>query len=239
MASSGGSAPKKKVSARKGPTANMLGYRVNTLVLYKNNPYHIVAIGSRGDTVTIKKCTKSTTIRDDVPLNKVTMVDSKDPLYARWGLIQQKPEWGRTREDELYIIKALVDSTLYCGKEARRDVLIDVLKRHMWLGVWLRACYGAERVYRLKPSHLKYAEGKRRNPNPDSIFMLLTQLQFNKLKPKKAVIEWVSMLETMDEFVWDVANMILLNKLGSITYSDARYAMIQTKCIPVLPKREA
>jgi hypothetical protein len=238
MASSRNPSSKGKVSAPKATTANQLGFRVNTLVLYKNNPYHIVAIGSRGLDVTIKKCTNANVIRDNIPLYHITLVDFKDPLYSKWGLIPQKADWARTREDELYTIKALVESTKGCGKEIRREVLVDVLRRNMWLGVWLRACYGETRRYRLKPHHLRKVRKEPRNPVPDSIFCVTTKLQFNKYKARKAAIEWVSMLETMHEDVWEVANMLLLHQFGDITYNDARYAMKETGCVPWLPKKE-
>lgn len=239
MASSRDSSAKGKTSAPKKTTANQLGYRVNTLVLYKSNPYHIVSIGHRGLSVTIKKCTNPNTIRDDVELDKITMVDYKNPLYSKWGIVPQKADFARTREDELYVIKAMVESVRSCGKDIRRDVLIDVLKRNMWLGVWLRACYGESRNYRLLPRHVKkYWKKVGLIEVPDSIFNVLAKLQGNRLKPKEAILAWKSMLKKMDKDVWRIANMVLLHQFGNITYNDARFAMIECKCVPWLEKKQ-
>lgn len=231
---------KRKVAAPKPKvTANQLGYKVNTLVMYKNSPYHIVAIDRIGAFLTIKKCEKPNVIRDDVALDSVRLVDIKDALYSKWGLIPQKRNNAlRSREDELFTLKALVDSTRHCGKEARRDVLVSVMKENMWIGVWIRACYDEDRIYRLLPEHVEKVKDKARVEKPQTIFMLLTQLQFNKLKPIRAAREWLSMLEEFDEDVRPIANMVLEKQFGDITYSDARYAMKETGCVPWLPERK-
>ena len=218
-------------------TANQLGYKVQSLVLYKNNPYHIVAIDRTGTLLTIKKCENAKTIRDDVALEKVKLVDKKDPLYSKWGILPSTSQWGRTREEELFVLKALVDSTSHVDSDARKDIVAENLKRNTWLGVWFTACYSANRNYRLKPKHVKQVRNMPRSKDPLGIFVLLAKLQYNRLKPKQAAIEWLSMLETMDRDVWRVANMVLLRQFGNITYNEIRYAMRSTGYVPCLPKK--
>lgn len=239
MASHGASSSGDKVKKKRKLTANQLGFRVDTLVRYKGYPYHIVAISKAGDTVTIKRCDNPSKIRDDVTLDRISLVEFRDPLYNRWALSPVKADFSRTREDELFTIKALVDSTRNCGKEIRRDVLMDVIKRNGWLGVWLLATYQECRQYRLKSWHvIKVWDDVGVDKVPESIFTLLAKLQFNKLKPLKAAKAWKSMLLQMDESVWEVANMVLDRQLGDLTYNDVRYAMIQMRCVPWLDKKK-
>lgn len=230
--------PKKVGLKRPRITANQLGYVVNTLVLYKNNPYHIVAVDKTGTLLTIKKATNALTIRDDVALDKVTMVDKRDPLYHKWGVVPVKADFNRTREEELWSIKALVESTTRVGKDTRRELLINMFRHNMWLGVWLRCCYMEDRDYRLNSSHLRKFKSSKRNKSPMGIMEVLTKLQFHRFTPIQAAIEWVSMLETMDQEVWPIANMVLDHQFGSIGYSDARYAMKEVGCVPWLPNRK-
>ena len=238
MASSRNTPSKRQVIAKPKVTANQLGLNVNALVMYKNSPYHIVAIDRTGTTLVIKKCEKSTVIRDNVALDAVRLVDRRDALYHKWGLIPVKADFYRTREDELFTLKALVISTMHSGKETRRDVLVDMMKKNMWMGVWMRACYDEDRDYQLTPLHLSKFKGTSRNPLPMGYFDVLAQLQFHRLKPKRAAMEWLSMLESMDEDVHEVANMVLDHKFGNITYSDARFAMKETGNVPWLPNRK-
>jgi hypothetical protein len=237
MATSRSIASGGKVGFKPKVTANQLGYKVNSLVVYKNSPYHIVAIDRTGTLLTIKKCEKPNVVRDDIGLDSVRLVATKDALYHKWGLVPVKSDFTRTREDELFIIKALVDACANCGKEARRDLLIDNIKSHPWLGVWLRACYDEDRIYRLLPKHVKAVKDRPR-VEAQGIFNILTQLQYNKLKPIRAAREWLSMLEEMDRDVWRIANMVLTKQFGNITYSDARFAMKETGCVPWLPNRK-
>lgn len=237
MASPRGSASKReKVALKSKVTANQLGIRVCTLVLYKKNPYHVVCIDKTGTELSIKKCENANKVRD-VSIYDVKVVGTDDPLFKKWGLEIPK-SFNRTKEHELYVIKALVDSTHHSSKDARRDVLISMLEKHPWLGVWLRACYALDRNYRLKPKHLRKVANKPRSKSTYGIFELLTKLQFNKLEPVQAAVEWLSMIEEWDEDVRPIANMVLERQFGEVTYEDARFAMKKCKNLPVLPKRD-
>ena len=135
---------REKIAHKSKVTANQLGIRIGTLVLFKKNPYHVVCIDQTGTEISVKKCENANKLRD-VSIYDVKVVPIDDPLFDKWG-IEIPKTFNRTKEQELFAIKALVDSTSRVGKETRREILVSMLEKYPWLGVWLRACYCENRV---------------------------------------------------------------------------------------------
>ena len=245
MASSRSSNKERNNPARDSKvTANQLGYAVESLVMYKEVPYHICAISKDGTMLVLKRCDNANKMRD-VPVThrKLSLISTDDPLFEKWALQLKFHPFERTRTQELVVLRVLVERCQGKTKEARRKILTDMMLKNMWLGVWFRACYDTDREYRLKPEHVKHEKVKQwlaENPieTPLSLFPLLTKLQFNKFKPVQAAAEWRSMLLNFDKPMRKFLNMFLLRQFGEITYSDARYVMRVTNNVPVLKKRE-
>ena len=139
---------------------------------------------------------------------------------------------SRTRSEELTILKALGDSVENLKGKARADVLIETLKRHPWMGVYMRAALDPNRKYGLKSKHLKQLKRPMKSTIPFSFFVMLTKLQFKILPPMEAALEWWRILQEMPKELRPVANMILNKKFFGYTIEQANFCMKKAKIQP-------
>lgn len=162
-----------------------------------------------------------------------------EPKIARKAVKHKKAESpfaSRTREQELAIIKAMVDSIAFT--KGRHAILKDTLTRHPWMGIYFRAAYDPFRVYGLKSKHLKKLVKPTKSTTCQGLFVLLTSLQYKKLQPLEAALEWWRMLQELQPELRPIANMILDKKIGDLSFKEIDKAMRAAKCRPYIRETE-
>lgn len=144
----------------------------------------------------------------------------------------------RTRDEELFIIKALLDTLApLTDEDAIHEILVATLTEHPWMAVYMRAALDPNRIYGLRSKHLKHVPRVSSELPPKGFFVLLTELQFEKLTPRQAIVEWRMMLQTLQPESQKVANMILNKKFGGLSRLQCVKAMKACKISPTIRKK--
>lgn len=245
MASSGKVDKRRLAAARNSTvTANQLGYAVESLVMYKDVPYHVCAVSLDGTKLVLKRCDNANKMRDvEVTHKKLSLISSDHPAFEKWALTLKFHPFERTRMQELVVLKVLIERCEGKSKQERRDLIVDLMSRNMWLGVWFRACYDLRRDYRITKKHVYHEKVRpfmeKHPPEQMSLFPALAKLQGpNKLKPIELAALWRKMLQPFPKEQRKILNMFLEHKFGDITLNDVRYAMKKTNNLPLIPKPE-
>ena len=143
---------------------------------------------------------------------------------------------GRTRCQELAVIKALLDTLENLEEECYHEILLETLERHPWISTYFRATYDLNRKYGLKPKHLKMLLNPSRQSIPMGLFTILTALQCKTISPVEGAMQWWAMLQELDPALRKVANMILKRQLGPLTRQHCNIAMRQLNLKPYIRK---
>ena len=145
----------------------------------------------------------------------------------------------RTRDAELMILRAFYDSLQHVklSDAARIAALVSFLKEHPWAQTYIRAALDPNRIYRLQSVHLKKLKKHKPNETHDSIFVVLTGLQFNKYEPMEAVRKWRDVLDGLQPEGHKIANMILDKQFCGFSRKECNEAMKATGIRILVPRR--
>lgn len=144
----------------------------------------------------------------------------------------------RTRDAELMILRAFYDTLKELRTDAaKQEALVSLLKEHPWVQVYIRAALDPNRKYRLQSVHLKKLKNYKPAKTNDSIFVVLTGLQFNKYEPIEAVRKWHDVLDGLQPEGHKIANMILDKQFCGFSRKECNQAMKAAGILILIPKR--